>query len=77
MVGWNLAATTEDDTEGAEKLWAELAMKRAHLDVKWTEDEVEQEVTWCQVALRSVLNATAKIIRIHAESKRWWNAILK
>jgi hypothetical protein len=77
VVGWNLAAMTETDVEAAGKLWAELAKERAQLDAECTVDEVEQEAAWCQEAMSSVLDATAKKIRICARSKRWWNADIK
>jgi hypothetical protein len=38
---------------------------------------VEYEAAWCQEAMSSVLNATAKKIRICARSNRWWNADIK
>jgi len=63
--------------EAVEKLWMELAKERAHLSTECTEDEVEQEAAWCQEAMSSVLNSTAKKIRICAKSKRWWNADIK
>jgi len=71
VVGWNLAAMTEEDAKAAEKLWMELAKERARLDAECTADEVEQESTWCQEAMGNVLDATAKKIRIRAKSKRW------
>jgi len=74
VVGWNVAAMTEEDAEAAEKLWMELAKERTQLDAECTEDEVEQEAAWCQGAMSSVLHATAKKIRICARSKIWWNA---
>jgi hypothetical protein len=77
VVGWNLAAMTEQDLETAEKLWTDLAKERAHLDAECTEDEVEQEAAWCQEAMSSILNATAKKIRICAKSNRWWNPDIK
>jgi len=43
VVGWNIAAMTEEDAKAAEKLWMELAKERAHLDAECTADEVEQE----------------------------------
>jgi hypothetical protein len=55
----------------------ELVKKRAHLSAECTEEEVEQEASWCQEAMSSVLNATAKKIRVCAKSERWWNADLK
>jgi len=73
VVGWNLAATTEEDEEAAKKLWMELAKKRAHLEAACMEDKVEREVTWCQETLSEVRDITAKKIRICAKSKRWWN----
>ena len=77
VVGWNSAAMTDKDLEPAEKLWMDLAKERAHLDAECTEDEVEQEAAWCQEAMSSVLDTTAKKIRICARSKRWWNADIK
>jgi hypothetical protein len=77
VVGWNLAGMTEEDLEAAEELWRELAKERAHLGAECTADEVEHEAAWCQEAMSSVLNATAKKIRICARSKRWWNADIK
>ena len=77
VVGWNLATMTEKDVEAAGKVWAELAKQRAQLDAECTVDEVEQEAAWCQEAMSSVLDATAKIIRICARLKRWWNADIK
>jgi len=77
VVGWNLAAMMEKDVEAAEKLWMELAKKRAQLDAECTEDKVEQGAAWGQEAMRSVLDATANTIRICARSQRWWNADIK
>ena len=77
VVGWNLAEMTEENTEAAEKLWAELAKGRAYLDAECTEDGVEQKAAWCDKAVSSILNAMAKKIRICAKSKRWWNADIK
>jgi len=77
VVGLNVAAMPEEDAEAAEKLWMELAKERIQLDAECTEDEVEQEAAWCQEAMSSVLDATAKKIRICARSKRRWNADIK
>ena len=55
----------------------ELAKERIQLDAECTEDEVEQEAALFQEAMSSVLDATAKKIRICASSKRWWNAKIK
>jgi len=77
VVGWNLAAITEKEVEAAGKPWAELAKERAQSDAECTVDEVEQEAAWCQEAMSSVLDTTAKKIRICARSNRWWNADIK
>jgi len=45
VVGWNLAAMTEEDKEAAKKLWMASAKESAHLDAACTEDNVEQEAT--------------------------------
>ena len=77
VLGWNVGAMMEKDVEAAEKLWMEVAMERAQPDAKCTEDEVEQGAAWCQEAMSSVLDATAKNIRICASSKRWWDVHIK
>jgi len=64
VVGWNSAAMTEKDVDAVEMLWMELAKERAQLHAECTEDEVEQEAAWCQEAMRSILDATAKKIRM-------------
>jgi GTPase SAR1 family protein len=74
VVVWNTAAVTEEDTEVAEKLQAELVKGRAHLDAECTEDKVEQEAPSCQEAMSSILNATAEKVRICVKSKQWWKA---
>jgi hypothetical protein len=38
VVGWNIAAMTEEDAKAVEKLWMELAKERAHLDAECTAD---------------------------------------
>jgi len=77
VVGWNLAAMSEEDAKAAEKLWMELAKEKVHLDAECTADEVEQEAAWCQEAMGNVHDAMAKKIRICATSKRWWNADIR
>ena len=71
VVGWNLPAMTEKDTEEAEKLWMVLVKMRAHLDAECPEDEVKEEAPWCHNTMCSILNASSKKIRIWADSKRW------
>jgi hypothetical protein len=77
VVGWNLAAMAKEEAKAAGKLWMELAKERAHLDAECTAHEVEQEAAWCQDAMRSVPDCTARKIRICAKLKRWWNADIR
>ena len=77
VVGWSIAAMTEEDLEAGGKLWRELAKKRAHLSAECTADKVGHEGAWCQEAMSSVLNAAAKKIRKCTRSQRWWNAHIK
>jgi len=77
VVGWNIAAMTEEDVKAAEKLWMQLPKERAHLDAECTADEVEKQAAWCQEAMGNVLDATAEKIRICDKSKRWWNADIR
>jgi hypothetical protein len=77
VVGWNIAAMTEEDAKAAEKLWMKLAKERAHLDAECTADEVEQEAARCQEAMGNVLDPTTKMITICAKLKTWWNADIR
>jgi len=77
VVGWILAAMTEEDVKAAEKLWMELEKERAHLDAECTADEVEEDGTWCQEDMGNVLDPTAKKIRICAKPKTWWNSDIR
>jgi len=77
VVGWNLAAMSQEDMEMAEELWRLRANDRAHIGAENTGDEVESEAEWCQEALSKVLDITAKKITICAYSKRCWNGEIK
>jgi len=77
VVGWNLAAMSQEDKEQAEKLWKERGRGRAYLGVESTGHNVESETEWCQEVMGKVLDASAKKIRICARSKRWWNGEIK
>jgi hypothetical protein len=59
------------------RLRRELPKERAQLDAECTEDEVEQEAAGFQEAIGSLLDTTAKKIRICGRSMRWWNADIK
>jgi hypothetical protein len=60
VVGWNLAAPTEEDAKAAENLRMELTKERAHLDEECTADKVEKEAAWSQEAMDKVLNTIGK-----------------
>jgi len=77
VVGRNSAAMTEKDKDAAEKQLMELAKESAQLDAECTENEVEQQAAWCQEAMSSVPNTTAKRIRICGRSKMRWNTDIK
>jgi len=64
VVGWNLAAMSQEDVEVAEKLWREWAKERAHLGAESRGDKIGREAEWCQEAQSEVLDATAKKITI-------------
>jgi len=50
VIGWNLAAVSNEAEKAAEMLWKELEGLRACLDEECTGDEVEQEAEWCQIS---------------------------
>lgn len=77
VVGWNLAAMSKEDLVAAGKLWRELERERAHLGVKCTGDDVEQEAEWCKETQSKVLDGNATKIRICARLNRWWKGEIK
>jgi hypothetical protein len=77
VIGWNLAAMSQEDKEQAEELCRKQARGRAYLGVKGIGDDVESEAEWCQEELGKVLDATANNIRICGRSKTWWNGETK
>jgi hypothetical protein len=77
VAGWNLAAMTEEDAKAAEKRWMEVAKGSAHLDAECTADEEKQDAPWCQKAIGNTLGATAKKVRIWAQSKTCWNTDIR
>lgn len=46
VVGWDSAATMEENMETAEKLGMELVKAKANLDAKCTADDITREATW-------------------------------
>ena len=77
VIGWNLAAMSQEDKKPAEKLWRELARGRVYLEMESIGDDLESAAKWGQEVLGKVLDATAKKIRICTRSKRWWNGAIK
>ena len=77
VIGWNLAAMSNEDKEAAENFSKELEGERAHLHKECMGDEVEREAEWCQETLSKLLDTKSKKIRICARSKKWWNGEIK
>jgi len=68
VMGWNLAAMSQEDEKAVEKLWNELEGQRARLDEECTGDEVEREAECCQETLSKVLDA--KVTKKESEPSR-------
>jgi endonuclease/exonuclease/phosphatase family metal-dependent hydrolase len=77
VIGWNLAAMSQDDKEHAEKLGRKRARGRAYQGMESTGVDDGNDTEWCQEALGKVLDASAKKIRICARSKSWWNGEIR
>jgi len=77
VIGWNLAALSQEDKEQVEQLWRERARGRVYMGAESTGNNVKSEAEWCQEALSKVLDATAKKIMIYAWPKRRWNGEIK
>jgi hypothetical protein len=46
VVGWNLAAMSQEAMAQAEKLWTEQARGRAYMGVESTGDNIESQAAW-------------------------------
>jgi hypothetical protein len=60
IIGWHLAAMSNEDEEAAEKLCQELERDRAHLGEECMGDDVEREAEWCQATQSKVGDAKEK-----------------
>jgi hypothetical protein len=73
VVGWNLAAMSQEDNMQTDSLWREQAGGSASLGVESTGNDIESEAELCHKARLKVLDATANKISICITSKRWCN----
>jgi hypothetical protein len=75
VMGWQIRALIEDGEalEAVEKTWSELSRGRLDLMDECSIGDVNREAEWIEEALTKVLGEHAKLIKLCARSKRWWN----
>ena len=75
MSGWSIQKLLQDDhlLQAAKKEWEGSSVGQMHLNFSSTKEDLDKEVEWFESKLVKLLNNHAKITRITAYSKRWWN----
>jgi hypothetical protein len=75
VMGWQIRALIEDGEvlEAAEKTWSELSRGWLDLMDECLIGDVNREAECIEEVLIKVLGEHAKLIKLCARSKRWWN----
>ena len=75
MSGWSIQKLLEDEKllYAAKEEWEKTGIGRPHLGFLSTKEDLDKEVEWFESKLVKLLNNHAKVTRITAYSKRWWN----
>ena len=73
--GWSIQKLLEDGKrlQAAQEDWENSSARQVHLNYSSTKEDLDKEVEGFESRLAQLLNAHAKVLRITAYSKRWWN----
>ena len=75
MSGWSIQKLLEDEKllQIAKEEWEKASIGQPQMRFMSTKEDLDKEVVYFERKLVSLLNNHAKITRITAYSKRWWN----
>lgn len=75
MSGWSIQKLFDDEKlfQAAKKDWEKASIGQPQLGFFSTKEDLDREVEWFEGKLVRLLNNHAKVTRITAYSKRWWN----
>ena len=75
MTGWSIKNLLQDKRlwQAAKDKWQRINLRYDYLLYLSTKEDFEKEVEWFQSKIVELLDKYAKITRISAYSKRWWN----
>ena len=75
MSGWSIQKLLQDDKllQAAKEEWEKSSVDQVSLNFSSTKEDLDKEMDWFESKLVKLLNNHAKVIRITAYSKRWWN----
>ena len=75
MSGWNIQNLLQDEKllQAAHEEWKKASHERHHLTSLSIKKDLDKEVEWFESRLTELLDNHAKITRVSAYSKRWWN----
>ncbi len=73
--GWSIQKLLEDEKllQAAKEEWEKASLGQSPLGFSSTKEDLDKEVEQFESKLVGLLNSHAKITRITAYSKRWWN----
>ena len=75
MKGWSIQNLLEDENlrRAAKDEWEKFRSGHNCLTPFSTKDDLDTEVEWFEKSVTELLNNHAKVTRVSAYSKRWWN----
>ena len=73
--GWSIQKILEDEKrlQATQEDWENSSARQVHLNFCSTKEDLDKEVEGFESRLAQLLNAHAKVLRITAYSKWWWN----
>lgn len=75
MSGWSIQNLLQDKMlwQAAKDDWQKSSLEQANLSISCTKEDLDEEVERFEGKMVELPNTHAKITRISAFSKRWWN----
>lgn len=75
MSGWSIKNLLQDKElwQAAKDKWQKSSLEQDYLSYLSTKEDLDREIKWFQRKIVELLNNHAKVTKISAYSKRWWN----
>lgn len=76
ITGWNIQELIDDKDklQAAQSKWTNLTQNRHVIGNSYTRQDLDDELSWVESSLISILNSYCKLIQVTLFSKKWWNS---